>query len=90
MKHIKLLENPEEIKQEPFLGMYLTKVYPLIKTLGFLDRVGIEANVIYHGEIMGDSLKTQVEVHCADADFKKVIEEATQKFNAISIRAVVL
>lgn len=89
MKHIKLFENPEEIKEEPFLSLYLSKVYPLVKTLGFLDRVGIEATVVYHGEVIGDKLKTYVEVHCADSDFKRVIEEATQKFSSLFIPAVI-
>ena len=85
MQYIKLVDNSKAIESNIFKEIYLSRYSILEDTLSYLDRVGIEANVTFKGTIVGERMITSVEIVCADAGFKQVIEAATKSFNAALI-----
>jgi hypothetical protein len=80
MNHIKLIKNTDTISNHGLTDLFNHKAQHLADNLAYLDRVGIDATIIFEGKASTNGLVTTLTVECADENFKHVIEECIKPF----------
>jgi|GEM_PF-2557424 len=83
LNHIDLVVGKHDFKNEDLAVLFLNQLTYLIKTLSYFDMVGIPARVTYEGIEKANMLATVVDIQCSDERFKKILEDATNRFAAV-------